>query len=177
MIERAIRPFDGVMALLAIRREMRAHVVHRRFGLVVIILMATDARGIGDGVVVVDVAVRTGSRRNRMRSSQGEAGLGVIKAGRRPSAGGMAHLASLREVLLRVVRIGRVVVIRQVTRDAGRVGDVVVVVLVAIGAGRKLHLIYGVLACREVALVALYLYMFALQRILRGVVAARCAGR
>ena len=51
----------------------------------------------------------------------------------------MAGLASLREAASHVVRIRRVLEIRQVARDAGRGGQVVVVVDVAIRALPRRH--------------------------------------
>ncbi len=55
------------MALLASLREIRSHVI-RVSGSLVIGQVATHAGGIGDVVVVVDVAIRTLARRHSVHS-------------------------------------------------------------------------------------------------------------
>jgi len=101
------------------------------------------AAGIGDVVVVVDVAIRALPRRYGVLARERKSRLRVIEIRRRPSAGRVADLASRRNALLRVIGILRVLVIRHVTRHAAGIGDVVVVVDVAI---RALSRRYGVLA-------------------------------
>ena len=139
VIEGAVHPVDSVVALLASCGEVCPDVVNRRLRVVVVILMATDASCVCDVVVIVDVAIGALTRRHGVLSGQREAGLRVVKARRRPTAGGVAHLASLREVLLRVVGIVRSLVVLQVARDARGIGDVVVVIGVAIGALARRH--------------------------------------
>ena len=139
VIEGAVHPVDSVVALLASCGEVCPDVVNRRLRVVVVILMATDASCVCDVVVIVDVAIGALTRRHGVLSGQREAGLRVVKARRRPTAGGVAHLASLREVLLRVVGIVRSLVVLQVARDARGIGDVVVVVSVAVGALPRRH--------------------------------------
>ncbi len=70
VIESRIGPRGCVVALLASRRE--SGVRYRRRRVVVIGLVAADARGIRDVVVVVDVAIAAGARWNCVRSSQRE---------------------------------------------------------------------------------------------------------
>ena len=60
VIERGIRPQHGIMALLARRRE--PSVIHRRFGVVVIRLMARYARRDSDAEVPIRMATRTWRR-------------------------------------------------------------------------------------------------------------------
>jgi len=138
VIELAIHPVGRVMAVLARCREMPGHVIHRGFGVVVIVLVTADAGRHRDVVVAVDVAVRTGSRRNRMHSGQRPTRGGVIELAIHPVGGVMAILARRRELRGDVVyRSLGVVVIVLVTADARCHGDVVVVVDVAIGAGPR----------------------------------------
>lgn len=74
MVERAVGPGDGVMALLTRSREVRSGVVHRRNRSVVVVLMATDARCARDVVVVVDVAIAALPRRYCVRACQRKSG-------------------------------------------------------------------------------------------------------
>jgi len=99
------------MAGLARRGEVRADVIDRSLGVVIVFLVTTDAGRVRDVVVVVDVAIGTGPRRNRVLSSQRETRLVVVKIRRRPAAGRVADLASLREVLGHVIRILRALVV------------------------------------------------------------------
>jgi len=123
------------MATLARRREVRPYMVYGSLGVVIVLLVATDASRIGDVVVVVDVAIGASPRRNGVQSGQREARLVVVKIRWRPTAGRVADFAGLREVLCDVIRILRTLIVLQVTGDASRIRDVVVVVDVAIGAG------------------------------------------
>ena len=134
VIELAVRPNDGVMALLASRRE--PGVRHGTLGVVVIVLMARNAGSDGDVVVIVDVAIGAGARRNHMGIGQRPSGLRVIELAIRPEGRVMALLAGGRKAGVRH-RSLRVVVISLVARDAGRDGDVVVVVDMAIGASPR----------------------------------------
>ena len=121
------------VAHLACRREVLLHVVGIRRP-VVVLLVAGHARGIGDVVVVVDVAIHALARRHRMQAGQREAGLRVIEVGRGPATGRVARFAGLGKSQLHVVGIRRPVVILLVTRNTGRDRQVVVVVDVAIYA-------------------------------------------
>ena len=134
VIELAIRPLDGVVALFASRREARMR--HRAVGVLVVGLVARNASGDRDVVVVVDVTVGASARRNRMRSRQRPASLRVIEFAIRPLDGVVALLAGCRESRMwhRTVRILEIVL---VARNASRDRDVVVVVDVAIGASPR----------------------------------------
>ena len=120
------------MALLARSRE--PGVRHRGYGVVEIILVAADAGRAGDVEIVIDVAIRTLPRGNRVCTRQRKPRFRVIERRRLPGCGGVAGFASLRESPAHVVRVRGSLEIFQVTRHAGRAGQVVVVVDVAIGA-------------------------------------------
>src|SRR5579863_6936053 len=132
MIEGAVGPGDGIVAGLAGRRE--SGVWNRSRRVVVVVLVATDAGGIGDVVVIIDVTIRALAGWNGVRSGEREAGFRVIKRGRFPGCCVVTSVAGLREALLRVVWIIRVLVIRQMAGHAGRTRQVVVIVDMAIGA-------------------------------------------
>ncbi len=136
VIELSIHPLNGVVTLLAGGRE--TGVRHRTLRVVVIGLMARNARSVRDVVVVVDVAVGARPRRDRVRARQRKAGLRVIELAVRPLDRVMALLAGSREAGVRH-RAFCVVVIGLVARDASGVRDVVVVVDVAIGALPRGH--------------------------------------
>lgn len=64
MVEGSVGPRNRVMAVRARCREGSRYVIHGRGRGVVILLVAADACGVCNGVVVVDVAIRTLPRRN-----------------------------------------------------------------------------------------------------------------
>jgi len=137
VIESRVLPVRGVVAVLArCREELRLRRVAWIRGLVVIGLVAGNARRAGQVVIVVDVAIGASPRRNGMGTGQREAGLRVIELAVRPLNGVMAHLASGREAGV-VYRILRTLEIGLVARNARRNGDVVIVVDVAIGASPR----------------------------------------
>ncbi len=70
VIELPICPSHRVVALLA--GGWKSRMRHRRGGIVVIRLMATQTRRTRDVVVVIDVAIGTLPRRDRVRSGQGK---------------------------------------------------------------------------------------------------------
>ena len=107
MVKRGIGPQNCVVTGFASCRETSRNVIHRRGRVVVIRLVARDASGAGQVVVIVDVAVGAGSRRHGMTATQREPGSTVIKRSIQPGAGAMALLAGLREVRCHVIRIGR----------------------------------------------------------------------
>ena len=82
------------------------------------------------GVVVVHVALR--ALHARVRASEWERRLGMIKRCWHPRRGGVADFAGLRDPSRRVVRIRRALVILQVARDAGGRSEVEVPVCVAL---------------------------------------------
>jgi len=69
--------------------------------------MARHAGGAGQVVVVVHVTIRTLSRRDRMRTGQGESGAAVVERGIQPGSRVVTLVAGLREVRAHVIRIGR----------------------------------------------------------------------
>ena len=131
MVELAVGPLHSVVALFTGRRE--SGVRHRRGRVVVVVLVAADARRSGDVVVIVDVAIATQPRRNHVRSRQYKSGRGVIELAIAPLHRVMALLAGGGKSGMGHGR-GRVVVISLMATDTSRAGDVVVVVDVAIGA-------------------------------------------
>ena len=142
VIEAGRLPCARGMASFTGLRETALHVVRIRRALE-ILQVTRDARGLRDVVIVVDVAIHASPRRHGVLAGQREPGLRVVELRWLPGAGGVAGLAGLRESLLYMVRIRRVLEILQVARDARRLGDVVVVVHVTIDAGAWRH---GVLA-------------------------------
>ncbi len=134
VIERRIQPVCSVMTVLARRREeLRLRGMPRIRRVVVVGLVAADARRRQRGVVVVDMAVGTCPRRNRMRSGQRERCVVVIEGRIRPLHRVMAKLAGRREARM-WHRTVRSVEIFLVTCDAQRAVQIVVVVDMAIGA-------------------------------------------
>ena len=119
VVERSVVPVGRVVARVAGLREVRGYVIGIGRALVVL-QMAGHARGTVQVVVVVDVAIGTSARWNRVRSSQREACVVVVEGRIHPVGGVVARLTSLREVGLNVVGIGRGLVILQVARHALR---------------------------------------------------------
>ena len=137
MVKRGVGPQTGVVTGFASGRECGCDVVHRRLRIVVIRLMARDAGGSGQVVIVVDVTIRTCPRRNGVTAREREPGGAVIERGVEPGAGAVALFAGLREIRGDVIGIGRSLEILQVAAHAGRGVEVVVVVDMAIGAGTR----------------------------------------
>ena len=79
MIELAVGPGDGIVAVCARRGKFGAQVIDRRFRVVVVSLMTGNAIGIGDVVVVVDVAIRALAGRNLVRTSERKSSFCVIE--------------------------------------------------------------------------------------------------
>ena len=125
------------MALLA--RGWEPGVRHRGYGVIEIILVAADACGAGDVEIVIDVAVCTLPRRNRVRTRQRKTRFRMIESRRLPGCGGVAGFASLGESPAHVIRVRGSLEILQVTRHAGRAGQVVVVVDVTVRALARRH--------------------------------------
>jgi len=73
VVEGAIGPEVGVVAVLARGRESGCRVRHRGGCVVVIVLVARHATCVRNRVVVVDVAVGTSARRHRVTVGQREA--------------------------------------------------------------------------------------------------------
>jgi len=139
VVKRGIGPENGVVTGFASCRERGRNVVHRRGRVVVIRLVARDASGAGQIVIIVDVAIRTGSRRHGVAACEWEPGSAVVKGGVEPGAGGVALVTGLREIRADVTGIRRSLVVLQVAGHAGRAIEAVVVVDVAVGAGAWRH--------------------------------------
>ncbi len=137
VIEFAIRPQNRVVALLARRRESRMR--HRRGGVVVIRLVATEARRAGEGVVIVDVAVGALPRRNRVRPRQRKPRTAVIERCIQPRTRAVALIAAMREIRRHVIRVCRALIILQMARYAGGAAQGVVVIHVAVGTLPRWH--------------------------------------
>jgi len=138
VIECGAGPGGRVVAGLAGgREELRLRRVTRIRRVVVIGLMAADARDWQRRVVVVHVAVSADARRNDVRTGQRERRVVVIKRGVGPDRRVMAKFARSREArgCVRRVRSARVILL--VARVAECAVQRVVIVCVAVGAGAR----------------------------------------
>lgn len=138
VIELGVSPDLRVMTGVTGGREMSRHVI-RIVGVQVILLVAAVAVRRQARPVVVDVAVRAGTRRHHVRIGQREARLAVVELAIGQGNGVMTELASLRPAHLRMGRIVGIVVILQVTGHAGGLVQLVIVVDVAVGTGPWRH--------------------------------------
>src|SRR4029077_13242285 len=136
VIKRRIKPGAGAVALGAGLREVRRHVIGIRRSLIVLQVTGRAGRAV-QVVVVVDVAVGTGARRNRVQSGKRGPGAVVVERRIHPVRSVVTGVAGLREIRRHVVGIGGSLEILQVAGDAGRAGQVVVVVDMAVGAGAR----------------------------------------
>ena len=87
-------------------------------GALIVLQMTTHARGAGQVVVVVDMAVRALARRDLVSASQREAGCAVIELRVEPRIGAMAGRTGGGESAGKVVRICCRPEIRSMTRVA-----------------------------------------------------------
>ena len=81
--------------------------------------MASDAGRAGQVVIVIDVAIGAGARRDRVQAGEREPGGVVIKRGIQPCAGAMALVAGLGEIRGDVIRIGRPLIVLEVAGHTG----------------------------------------------------------
>ena len=132
VIKLAVCPCNRVVAALACGREMRGDVVHRSGRRVVVVLVASHARGAREVVVVVDVTIGALTRRHGVRSSQREAGGVVIEGSIQPATSAVALIAGLREIRGNVVWVRGALKILEVATHARCARQVVVIVDVAI---------------------------------------------
>jgi len=139
VVEGAIGPQVGVVAVLTRGRESRRRVGHRGGRIVVVSQMARHAGRVRNRVIVVDVAIGASARRHHVASRQREAGAVVVKGRIEPGRSAMALVAGLREVRCHVIGIGRALEILQMAGDAGRAIQTVVIVDVAVGAKPRRH--------------------------------------
>ena len=107
VIERRVQPVGCAMAVLASRRKkLRLCRVSRVSRILVVGLVARDAKVAVQVVVIVDVAIGACPRWNGMRPGQREASLRVIELAIGPLNGVMAKLARGREAgVRRIVRV------------------------------------------------------------------------
>lgn len=134
VIELGVGPQNRVVAGLAGGWKSCGDVRHRGDRVRIILLVARNARGVGQVVIVIDMAIGALPRRGSVRSGERKSGTVVIERGIEPRCRVMALLARLREILRNVIRIGRALEISQVARDASRGRQIVVIVDMAIDA-------------------------------------------
>ena len=79
VVEHSVGPEHRVVARFAGRREADRDVIHRSRRIVIVGLVARDARCVRQVVVVIDVAIGALPRRRSVRSGQRESGAAVIK--------------------------------------------------------------------------------------------------
>lgn len=103
VIEMAVSPLHGVVALLASRREPRMR--DRSCRVVVIGLVTANTRRAGQVVIVVDVAISALARRHGVATGEKEPGRRVVELGIQPVVGAVAGVALSRELRRHVVRI------------------------------------------------------------------------
>lgn len=141
VIELAVCPLHRIVAACARRGEAA---VRNRTGRAAVVLLVTRvARGAGQVVVVVDVAVRTLPWRHRVRSRQSKSRTVVVKGRIQPRSRVVTGSAGLREIRRYVTRIRRALEIFQVTSHACRAAQVVVVIHVAVGALTRRHRVHA----------------------------------
>jgi len=133
VIERRARPGSVVVALQAVGGEPCLNVIGIR-RTVVVRLMASDARGVGAGQIVIPVHVALLALQRRVRAREREAGGRVVKRGVAPRSRRVALLAGGREAGLHVIGIRRAVEVGLMAGDASRVGagQIVIAVHVAL---------------------------------------------
>ena len=119
------------MARAALLREPACHVA-RIIRVLEILQMARHARRTRQVVVVIDMAIRTLSRRHRVRPCQHKIDHRVVKRRRSPRNSRMALRAVRRKIRRHVIRIRSPLEIFQVAADTGGAGQVEVVIDVTI---------------------------------------------
>ena len=140
VIEGSASPRGGVVAGLArCGEELRLCRVARIRRVVVVGLVAPDARRRQRGVVVVHVAIGAHARRHRMRTGQGEGSVVVVEGRVGPDGRVVADLARRGEARSCMRWVRGVGVILLVARIAERAVQGVVIVDVAIGAKPRRH--------------------------------------
>ena len=110
VVKRGIEPGAGGVALVAGLREIRADVIGIGRSLVVL-QVARNAGVRVQVVIVVDVAVGAGARRDRVQCRSAGSRAVVIKRGIEPGAGAVALVAGLREVRRHVIGIRRSLIV------------------------------------------------------------------
>jgi len=136
VVKGCIHPVGSVVTGIAGLWEIRADVIRVRRSLVVL-EMAGYARGAVQIVVVVDMAIGAGARRNCVQSRKRESGAGVVERRVHPVGGVVTGIATLREIRSNVIRIRRSLVVLEMAGYTCRAIQAVVVVDMAIGAGAR----------------------------------------
>src|SRR5262249_42692670 len=131
----------GVVALLAGRWESRMG--YRRRRVVIVGLVAADARRIRNVVVVVDVAIRARARRPHMSPPPRNPRFCVLAPLSVPARSIMARIAGLREALRNMVGVRRPLKIFEVARNASVRAQGVIVVYVTVRASSRRHCMHA----------------------------------
>ena len=140
MVEGRACPSRGVVAGLARgRKELRLRRVTWIGRVVVVVLMATDARQGQRRVVAVDMAVCAHTRRHHVRTGKGESRVVVIESGVGPDDGVVAEFTGRWESGRRVRRIIRARVILLMTGVAQRAVQRIAIVDMAVRALTRRH--------------------------------------
>ena len=140
VIERGPGPRRGVVAGRAGGwEELRLGFVARVRRVVVVRLMAANARDGQRRVIVVDVAVRANPWRHQVRARQGECGVVVVESRVCPNHRVMAQIALSGEACRRVPRIGGSEVVLLVARVAQHRVQRIVIVHMAVDALPRRH--------------------------------------
>lgn len=123
MVESRSSPGRSVVALLASLGEI-GHDVIGVGGALVVLEVTGDAGVVGEVVIVINVAIAALAWRNGMRAGQRKTGGRVVEAGICPRRGVVAGSAGSGNARLRVVGIGRSLVILKVTAHTGGAGEI-----------------------------------------------------
>jgi len=140
VIERGARPCRrGVAGLARSRKELGLRRMTRIRRVVVVRLVAANARRGQGRVIVVDVAIAALARWDSVQAGQGKCGVGVIECGIGPDSRVMTDLTGCGEARCRMRWIVRAGVILLMARVAQNAVQSVVVVDVAIAAQPRRH--------------------------------------
>ena len=131
MVERCSCPATRRMAECASRGKARGHMV-RIVRSLILRLVAAITIGRQGRVIVVHVTIRT--RNLGVKTRQWERSIVVIERCWRPPRGAVADIALLWDPRCHVVRVVRIVVIRQMASHTGRAGQAVIPIRVALCA-------------------------------------------
>jgi len=122
VIERGAGPCRCVVAGLARgREELRLRRMARVCRVVVVRLVAANARRRQGRVIVVDVAIAALARRHSMHAGEGKCGVGVVERGVGPDGRVVTHLAGrgeTRRPMRRIVRGGVLLLMARVAQHA-----------------------------------------------------------
>jgi hypothetical protein len=129
MIEGSRSPIGSAVAHFTLLREARCNVI-RVVRSLEILEMATDARGVGDVVVPIDVALS--ALHLGVSSGERERGPCVIERRRLPGCCRVAQIALLRDSCGQMVGIRRALIVLQVTRDADCGSQIEITIRVAL---------------------------------------------